>query len=467
MELSEFLNGRTPSLRRHQMYGLIFRLSCPAILAQVATVVMLYIDAMMVGRLGASATASIGVILSSIWVVVGLVHAVAAGFSVQVAHAFGAEDFTRAKDVFRGGSIVCLLFSVSLALLCLGLSPYLPRWMGADTALWKSSSAYFAIYACSIPTVQLRVYSGAVLQCAGNTKIPGLLNTVLCLLDMVFNFFLIFPIRRITFGGLSFVIPGADLGVMGAALGTALAEGVIALLMFNMAFRVPELHFKFSSWRTSKSILKTAAKISIPTSVESVAKEGSHIFITRLIAPLGAVALASDTLAFTIEQLCYLPGFGFSVVATTLVGQALGAGRQDLARTFAWSTVRCGVLVVTSIAALIYAFAPTLFALFTANADVQTLGTRILRLVLLVEPLIASAVVATGALRGAKDTLTPCLVIILCKWGVVIPLASVLVKPYGLAGIWRAMAVEFCVRGVILLSRLRHERSWLKKRGGE
>lgn len=458
-----FLRRRDTVLRRRQVYGLILRLGYPAILAQVATVAMQYIDTMMVGHLGASATASVGVVISSTWIAVGLIHAVAVGFSVQVAHAFGAQNFEQAKKVFREGGLICLLFSCLLAIICLKLSRYLPRWLGAEEGLWASSSMYFFIYACSIPAVQLRVFSGAVLQCMGNTKIPGLLNAVLCLMDVIFNSLLIFPNRMIAVGGFHVTLPGANLGVAGAALGTALSEGIVAIAMLRMAFRVPQLRFEFSSWCPSKRVLKTAFKISLPMAVESVAKDGAHIFLTGLVAPLGAMALASDTLAFTIEQLCYLPGLGMSIVATTLVGQALGAGRRDLAQTLAWSTVQCGVLLVTAVAIFIYAFAPTLLSLFTTDAAVQRLGAQVLRIVLLAEPLISASVVIAGALRGAKDTFIPCIIIILCKWGIVLPLASLLVKQNGLVGVWIGMATEFCVRGVLFLTRLKHEKSWLKR----
>lgn len=463
MDLSEFLRRRDTVILRRQVYGLILRLGYPAILAQVATVAMQYIDAMMVGHLGASATAAIGVVVSSTWIAVGLIHAVAVGFSVQIAHAIGANDIAKATKIFREGGLICLLFSCVLAIICMLLSLHLPRWLGAEESLLESSSTYFFIYACSIPAVQLRVFSGAVLQCTGNTKIPGLLNTLLCLLDVVFNSLLIFPSRVITVGSLHVILPGADLGVAGAALGTALSEGLIAIAMFRAALRFPQLRFEISSWRPSKKVLKTASKISLPMAVESTAKDGAHVFLTGLVAPLGAIALASDTLAFTVEQLCYLPGLGMSIVATTLVGQALGAGRHDLARTFAWLTVQCGVLMVAAVSLFIYLFAPTIFAFFTTDAAVLKMGVSVLRIVLLAEPLISASIVTAGALRGAQDTLVPCTIIILCKWGIVLPLASFLVKKNGLVGVWTAMATEFCIRGVLFLIRLNHEKSWLKR----
>ena len=175
----------------------------------------------------------------------------------------------------------------------------------------------------------------------GNTKIPSILNSLLCVLDIFFNYFLIFPTREITIGNLQIYIPGANLGVAGAAIGTACSEVIISIAMFIAAFRMPNLHFDLSFSKFSKDILKTAAKISGPMALESIVMNGSYIVITSIVAPLGAVSLAADIFGFTTEQIRYLPGFGIAIAATTLVGQALGANRKDLAQKFAWSAVKC------------------------------------------------------------------------------------------------------------------------------
>lgn len=463
MELSEFLKADAASLSRRSIVGLILRLGIPAILAQLAAVAMQYIDAVMVGALGATATASVGIVISSTWIAIGLVHAVAMGFSVQVAHALGAENHLLARTVFRKGALSCLLFSGVLSILCTQLSTPLPRLLGAQESLWNGASSYFFIYACSLPAVQLRIFSGAILQCSGDTKTPSFLNALLCLFDIVLNFFLIFPGHTFTIGTLSIGLPGTHLGVVGAALGTALSEGIIAVAMFGKVIRLPSFRTKASLAAPSQTVMKTAVKISVPMAVESVAKEGAHLLLTGLIAPLGAVALAANTLAFTIEQLCYLPGLGLSIAATTLVGQALGAGQKDLALRFARLSILCGVFMVTTVASMLYGFAPTMFSFFTRDSAVQDLGVRILRIVLMTEPLIAVSVVTVGALRGAKDTLSPCLIVLLCKWGIVLPLSIFWVKDHGVVGIWTAMAVEFCARGTLFSLWFRNSKRWLNR----
>lgn len=462
MELTEVLKSNTGQLRPKQIYTLVLRLCMPAILMQLAQFAMQYIDAAMVGSLGASASAAISVVFSSIWIAIGLGFAVTSGFSVQIAHAIGANDTVRAKQIFREGLIINCGIACTLSVVGICLSSRLPSLLGADPKIWKDASAYFFIYACFMPIIQLRIFSASVLQCAGDTKTPGILNSLLCLLDVIFNYFMIFPTHDVMIGHFLLHAPGAGLGVAGAALGSVFSEAIIAIVMFLMAFKQPNLHFKFVLTKFSKSILRAAAKISSPMAVESLTLNGAHILITCIVAPLGTVALAADIFGFTAEQICFLPGFGISIAATTLVGQALGAHREDLAHKFAWTTVKFGSLAATMVAIALYIFAPAVFACLTPDEAVQKLGVTILRIELWAEPLFAASTVIVGVLRGAKDTFGPSAVTLICKLLVLIPLALLLVKKHGLVGVWIAIFADFCVRGILLLLRLRNVKSWGK-----
>ena len=349
--------------RQWKIYALVLRLGIPAILSQLTSVAMQYIDAAMVGSLGASASAAVGVVTSSTWIVIGLAYAVAMGFSVQVAHAIGAKDTKRAQRIFREGLIIGCGIASLLSVVGISVSSRLPSWLGADLEIWHDASRYFFIYSCTIPAMLLRVFSANVLQCAGNTKVPSFFNSLLCLCDIFFNYFLIFPAREVAIGKFLIHMPGANLGVAGAALGTAFSEIIISIAMFIMAFRMPNLRFDFSISKFSTDILKTATKISGPMALEAIAMNGACIVITGIVAPLGTVSLAADIFGFTTEQICYLPGLGISIAATTLVGQSLGANRKDLARKFAWATVKCGVSIVTISSVALYFFAPFIFSL--------------------------------------------------------------------------------------------------------
>ena len=141
--LSYIREGRTMTQR--EKLRLIVQLSIPSILAQISATVMFFIDASMVGHLGAKASASIGIVESTGWLMGGLASAANMGFSVQVAHFIGANDFQSARRVLRQGLVCCFIFSLIISAICLGISPFLPYWLGGNAEIAHDASLYFAI----------------------------------------------------------------------------------------------------------------------------------------------------------------------------------------------------------------------------------------------------------------------------------------------------------------------------------
>ena len=184
---------------RQQIY-LAAQLSLPSIFAQISSVVMQYIDASMVGSLGANAAASIGLVSTTTWLFMGLCSSVAAGFAVQVAHLLGAKDDRGARAVLRQALVLSSVFALLLATVGGSISHALPRWLGGDEAILSDASTYFLIYALSLPFLQLHMLAGSMLRCSGNVSVPSILNVLMCLLDVVFNLFLIFPTREYEIG---------------------------------------------------------------------------------------------------------------------------------------------------------------------------------------------------------------------------------------------------------------------------
>lgn len=439
----------------------VIALSIPAILAELSSMAMQYIDAAMVGSLGASASAAIGLVSTSTWLLGGLCISVANGFSVQVAHLIGGGDAEAARRVLRQAMVVALLFGGVLSALGISASSGLPSWLGGDPEIQADASHYFFIYACAIPAVQMRQLAGSMLQCSGNMRTPSILNAAMCGLDVIFNSLLIFP--QISLPILKIVIPGAGLGVTGAALGTALAEWVTAFLMTTaVCFRSPSLRLRHGeSWRLERSCMRKAARIAVPMAFEHSVMCGAQIASTRIVAPLGTISVAANSLAVTAESLCYMPGYGIAAAATTLVGQSLGAGKRDLARRYARLSVLLAVMVMTGLAFFMFMLAPVAFMLLTPDPAVQSLGAFVLRIEAFAEPLYAVSISASGAMRGAGDTLVPSLLNLISMWGVRITAAALLAPRLGLTGVWLAMCGELCVRGILFLVRLLRER-WLE-----
>ena len=440
-------SGRT--MARSEKLNLIVGLSIPSMLAQISTVLMFFIDASMVGHLGAEASASIGLIESTTWLVGSLLSAAATGFSVQVAHFIGANDFVKARQVFRHALICGLAFSVFLSLIGVGIHSHLPYWLGGGADIASASSGYFLIYSLVLPFVYLYHTSEMMLKSAGNMHTPSVMAILVCICDVIFNYIFIYICK---------------LGVVGAAMGTALAYICISLPNLylsackNRMLNLRQDHVRFH-W--VKEYAQRACKISLPIAIQNILMSGAQIVSTMIVAPLGNIAIAAHSFAITAESLCYMPGYGIGDAATTLVGQTHGAGRIDLCRNFAYMTVGLGMLVMALMGVIMYVFAPEMIGVLSPVEAIRQLGTTCLRIEAFAEPFFAASIVTYCVCVGAGDTFKPAAINLGTMWLVRLTLAYALSKSYGLEGVWIAMATELTFRGVLFLIRL-FRGSWMK-----
>lgn len=417
---------------------LVWQLSLPAILTQITTIAMQYIDSAMVGALGADASAAIGLVASSTWLFGGVTAAVSAGFSVQVAHRIGAGEDTEARTVVRHGLAAALTLAALLALLGLGICRQLPYWLGGGAEICADASAYFLTFSLMLPFSQLNSLTAGFLQCAGDMVTPSVLNAVMCGLDVVCN---------------ALLIP--HFGVLGAGMGTALACALVSLAMaWCCCVRNAQLRLRRGETHAFRpEILKKAFRIGAPVAVQEIAMNGAMVASTMILAPLGAAAIAANSFAVTAESLCYMPGYGVGSAATTLVGRSVGAGDAAQARRYGNICTALGGALMGCTGLLMMIFCPFVFRLLTPVAEVRTLAAQALRIGLLAEPLFGVSIAAAGALRGAGDTLVPSLLNLGSIWIVRLGLSLLLVGKLGLRGMWIAMAIELCVRGTLMLWR--------------
>lgn len=444
-----------------QRLMLVATLSWPAIMAQLSAILMEYIDASMVGSLGAAPSASIGLVSTSTWLFWGLGGALSTGFSVQVAHLVGAGKDSSARDVLRQSIIALVAFGLLISAIGSLISGPLPRWLGGNEEIASGASSYFLIVMLSLPFGYLTFLASAMLRCSGNMVVPGMANMVMCVLDVIFNYFLIFEPREVL--GLS--LPGAGLGVVGAALGTALAQILVGcFLLYYMARKSAHLNFRGHrfTFTLSRATLKRALSISSPIGAERIMMCGAQILTTVIVAPLGTAAIAANAFGITAESLCYMPGYGVSDAATTIVGQSVGASRHDLARSFGKITILIGMVVMTIMGLVMWLAAPLMMGIFTPDATVRTLGVEALRIEAWAEPMFAAAIVSYGVMIGAGYTLVPSCINLGCIWAVRLTLATLLAPRMGLSGVWLAMCIELCVRGLVFLITFSSGR-WLKK----
>ena len=419
-----------------EQLSLTFRLARPAILAQLSMCLMSCIDAAMVGRLGSGPAAAVGLVSSTTWIFGSFCYGNASGFSVQVAHRCGANDFEGARQIFRNGLLWTLLASLVLGAAGAAISGGLPRWLGGGADICADAGGYFLIFALSLPLFQLAVMAEAALIASGNIRVPSLVSIGMCVLDVGFNALFIF---------------GMGMGARGAALGTAVATGFAAVFLLIYASRHSR-ELKQTGQRKFKlqwPIVSRALRISAPLWLQNLIVRGAYIAATVLIAPLGTIAIAANSFAVIAEGFCYLPGFGMQDAATTLVGQSLGAKRRDMALRFTRITIGSGALIMGLLAALMWIFAPQIMSWMSGDPEVIALGARCLRIEAWAEFFFGISIVGYGCCIGTGATLVPSLINILSMWVVRIGLALVLIPRYGLEGYWMAMATELVLKGVV------------------
>ena len=446
--LSYIREGRTMTQR--EKLWLIVSLSIPSILAQISATVMFFIDASMVGHLGAKASAAIGLVETTGWLMGGLGSAANMGFSVQVAHFIGANDMEAARRVLRQSIVCCIIWALVISITALCISPYLPYWLGGNEEIARDASLYFAIFGLSGIFFQMEGLAGSMLKCSGNMKIPSMLNIGMCVMDVVFNYIFIYIL---------------GMGVMGAAVGTGVAMLVTACAMMYFLIvksKMLSLVGRPGSFKPKEDTIRTAVKIGAPMGLQHLLMGGAYIVSTMIVAPLGTIAMAAHSLAITVESLCYMPGYGIAEAATTLVGQGIGAGQRLLTRSFARMSVALGIGVMTLMGVLMWIFAPELMALMSPVEEVIALGTQVLRIEAWAEPMFAAAIVCNGVFIGAGDTIIPAIMSLGSMWAVRLTLAATLAPKFGLKGVWTAMAIELLFRGSIFLTRL-FKGNWAEK----
>lgn len=432
-------------------------LAWPTIIEQLLVSLTNYVDVAMVGALGAVATAAVGMCSSTTSLVIGILTAISVGLSVQVAQAIGADDIEGARTVVKQSFRVFCIMTPILIIAAIFLSWFIPYLMGAEADVGPLASSYLLIVGCGWPFKMIVLLYSAILRCVGQMRLPLVFNAMANLLNVVFNFLLIYPTREIRVFGYSFTMWGANLGVAGAALGTIISMAIGALCIFSMVMvKNNPLKVPFGCVKEKNAkVMKKMFQLGIPLAMERVIMSTGQIVMTKIVTGLGTIALAANHLATTAEGICYLPGLGFANSATTLIGQSVGAKQKDSAIRFGNITIVLAAIVSLSMSVLLFLFAPQILSLFTKDGQVIDLGKTVLRIIALSQGFLGVNAAVGGILRGAGDTKWQFYSNVIGIWGVRIILAVLLgrVCGFGLIGVWIASAIDLAVRLAIILYR--------------
>ena len=423
------------------MIGVIMSLAWPTMLEQLMHTAVQYIDTAMVGALGTDATAAVGATSTVNWLIGSTVSAFGIGFLSYIAKACGAGDRAAAKRAASQAVMVVLFSGVVLTALTLVLSPRIPVWMQVDERIRDLAAQYFFIlYTPILPRTAIIIF-GTILRSAGDTKTPMKVGVVMNIINVVLNFLLIFATRTITVFGLSFVVPGAGMGVIGAALASAIAFTYGGIHLTVVLWRHPLVSPKGQSMKPDMTILKPCMQVAFPNMLQRFGTSFGYVAFASMINALGEVATAAHTIANTVESLFYIPGYGMQTAAATLAGNAYGARdskrMEDLAAMFIPIEV---ILMILSGGAL-FISAPTLMSLFSTSGEVIALGSAVLRMVAISEPFYGFSIIIEGMMLGVGNTKKPFIYNIIGMWGIRIVGTWICTQllPFGLVAAWACM----------------------------
>ena len=362
---------------------IVWALAWPTIVEQLLMTVVTYVDAAMVGSIGVNATASVAVNTSVIWLIQGIMCGLGVGASVLVAMQVGEKNVQQAHRIMIQSIIAMAILGIATLLIGeLILARNLPLWMGAEQELLAPAERYMRIFALSFPFQVLLSVGSSILRGTGDTKTPMLYNVLCNIVNIIGNYFFIYKTRTLTLLGFSFTVWGAGMDVGGAAAGALIAYSAAGILTLRRLLSKKSIVYipGQSSLKPDKDILKQIVQLGLPAAFERVTLSLGQMVITALATGMGSTVLAAHQLANTAESICYMPCFGFSVAATTLVAQSIGAGERKMAKKYAGICIKYGVGIMTACAVLMFILAPQIMWLLIREIAVIKMVDEIMRI---------------------------------------------------------------------------------------
>jgi len=419
----------------------ILSLAWPTMLEQLMQTAVQYIDVAMVGSLGTEATAAVGATSTVNWLVGSTISALGVGFLAFIAKAYGENDRQKAAKATSQAVLAVLVSGIVFTVLTLSLSPVVPLLMRVDPDIRALASQYFFILYTPMLFRAASIIFGTVLRAAGDTKTPMRMGILVNIVNVVLNFFLIFPTREVVIFDTVLAIPGADMKVIGAAVASAVAFAVGGICMTVALYRHPVISPRGQRLVPDREVLKPCLKVAFPNMLQRFGTSFGYVAFASMINSLGDISTAAHTIANTVESAFYVPGYGMQTAAATLAGNAYGAKDKEKMKALASAIIKIEVALMILSGGLLFAFAEPLMGIFAKDDRVIALGTTVLRMVAVSEPFYGVSIIIEGMMQGVGKTMTPFVFNIVGMWGIRI-LGTFLftqLLPYGLVAAWACM----------------------------
>lgn len=400
------------------MLGTIFTLAWPTMLEQLTQTAVQYIDTAMVGALGTRATAAVGATGTVNWMMGSVVSAIGVGFLAFIARKIGAGRPEDARKASGQACMTALVLGTVLTVLTQLAAGQVPVWMQVDPEIRDLAARYFAIIYLPMLFRTASILFGTVLRSAGDTRTPMRIGLTVNIINMVLNFLLIFPSRELKLWGLTLPVPGAGMGVEGAAWASAASFVYGGAAMARALWKHPVVSPRGQSLRPDMEILRPCFRVALPNLAQRFATSFGYVVFASMINALGGISTAAHTIANTVESAFYIPGWGMQTAAATLSGNAYGAKDHGRLRRLG-STIlplEIGLMVISG--GLLFLLAEPLVRLFTRDESVVRLGTTVLRMVAVSEPFYGVPIVVEGLMQGVGKTTAPFFYNVAGMWGI-------------------------------------------------
>lgn len=450
-------------MREENPSRIVWKLAGPAVALNSMQVVNTLLDRFFIGHLPAASLTALGGATNVMFLMFSLAMALATGSTAIVARAFGAENHGEYRTASRQAISLAIIAGAIIGAITVAIAPWVSNAMlpPEDREAIRLMSGFLVAYGLGLPAHYVIQAQAGALRGIGDTKSPMVISGFQILLHMLLNVLLIFPTR--TIGGVT--IPGANMGVVGAAAALSISAWIAALIYLAFSAKTPlgrTLMFTLPHADWVARILR----IAVPAATMAVLRVLSLTVFTLVLkaVPNGSAAIAAMPVGFGIESIMFMPAFGLSVAASALVGQSLGAKNPERAERLGWIAGHHAALVTVALAVPIFFGAPWIASfLIEGKPDIIAETTTLIRYLCVTEIFFAYAMVMTGAMQGAGDTTRPLWISIGSLWGLRVPMAAILslapgapflglAMPFGVGmgatGAWIAMAFTQGVQGI-------------------
>lgn len=438
------------------LYRDIVTIAWPSLLELMLTQLASMVDMIMVGRLGASALTAVGLTTQPKFLIIAILTSINVGTTALVARNKGRGKQEQANLVLRQAILVNIFISISISIIMYIVAEPIIKFMGATDALsLKEGTEYLKMQMFGILALGLTGTITAALRGAGNSKTAMIYNLIGNLVNVVFNYALIYG---------NFGFP--ELGVAGASLATVIGQ-FAAFFMACIAVTGHRNYVRFRFKDGIKPNLKMMGEISdigIPALIEQIVMRIGLIAYAKTVASLGTLAFAVHNVCMNIQALSFMNGQAFAVSATSLVGQSLGKKRADMAKLYAVRSRRTGTLVSIVLMILFFVFPKQIISLYNSDPEIVNLGARILIMVSIIQIPQGSQFIISGILRGAGDTKATAMIITVTTLFLRPVLAVIMINVFhmGLEGAWIALIADQLLRSLLVLLRFSSGK-WITK----